>query len=402
MKFATKQKKFYHESIKRLNIAVGAVRSGKSVGINARWLKFLSNAPPGDLIMVGKTDRSLRRNVINPLLEWIGSDMRYYPGKGEIHLWGRLIYTIGANDERAEGKIRGATFAGAYCEEITLYPESFFNMLLSRLSVSGAQLFGSTNTDNPKHWFKKNILDRVNELNLYILHFLLEDNPFLPGEYVEDLKREFIGLWYKRFILGLWVAAEGAIYDFFDEDEHTIVKHPKAKYHLVGVDYGTGNPSAFGLFGVNNKTKPRIWLEKEYYYDSKKHQRQKTDGEYSKDLQKFIEGYKVRRVIVDPSAASFKVQLRKDKIYFVSDADNSVIDGIRTQARMLASGEYAICDGCEQTVEDYSGYVWDEKAQLRGEDKPIKERDHTKDMERYVIQTTFGEDAIDYEKLTEK
>jgi len=400
MRYDIKQKEFYHNSSARVNIAEGSVRSGKTWGTIAKWIKYIGNAPPGDLFMVGKTDRSLKRNIINPMLDLIGSDMTYYPGKGEVHLWDRLIYTIGANDERSETKIRGATAAGAYGDEITLWPESFYTMLLSRMSVKHAQFFGSTNPDNPKHWLKKNYLDRKELLNLYTLHFLLDDNTFLPEEYKRDLRNEYIGLWFKRYILGLWVAAEGAIYDFWDEAEYTIVKHPKAMYYLVGIDYGTGNPTAFGMFGVNLKTKPKIWLEKEYYYDSKVHQRQKTDSEYSKDLQKFIDGYKVRRIIIDPSAASFKVQIQRDGMYFITDADNSVIDGIRTQARMLVNREYALGIGCDHAIEDYDSYVWDEKAQEKGEDKPIKANDHTKDMERYVLQTTFGENAIDYSKLT--
>ena len=176
---------------------------------------------------------------------------------------------------------------------------------------------------------------------------------------------------------------------------------PKAQYYYVGVDYGIGNPTSFGLYGVNEKTTPNVWRESGYWWDSKKESRQKTDAQYSKDLKVWLDGIVPRAVIVDPSASSLKLQIRKDHSFLVQDANNSVIDGIQTQSKMLQTGEYMISrdksnDPC---IDEYYGYVWDDNASKRGEDKPVKSNDHTKDEERYVLHTKFGQKNLDYSIL---
>lgn len=390
------------KAIKRINLWEGSVRASKTWASLVAWIKFIAVAPEGDLLMTGKTDRSLYRNVLKPMQDFLGDDFQYKMGRGECTLWDRVIHIVGANDERAEGKIRGMTCAGAYGDEVSLWAISFFKMMLSRMSVYGAKFFGTTNADAPKHPLKTEYIDRVNELDMALFHFTLDDNIFLPPEFIANLKKEYVGLWFKRFILGLWVMAEGAIYDFFDEKLHVIKKVPRADRYIVSIDYGTGNPTAWGLYGMRNKGMPRCWLEREYYYDSKKEGGQKTDSEYSDNLRDFLGDLTPNKIILDPSAASFKAQLRKDGFLFINDADNTVLDGIRTQAKLLKSGFYAICQGNPHTVEEYGGYCWDEKAQMRGEDKPIKRYDHTKDHERYLLQTVYGGQTIDYEKLTQE
>jgi PBSX family phage terminase large subunit len=337
----------------------------------------------------------------------LGSQLRWYPGKNEIKLWDRTIYCFGANDESSEGVIRGLTSAGAYCDEITLWPKSYFSMMLSRISIDNAKAFGTTNTDSPFHWFKVDILDRQAELDLFFQDYALDDNLSLSEAYKKALRTEHTGVWYERFILGKWVAAEGVIYDFFTEEYIKRTEElPVPIDRVVGVDYGTSNPTAFILMGRNPYTKPKIWAEDEYYYDSNATGKQKTDDEYAEDFVTFIKGRTpaVSRAYVDPSAISFILALRRALSragLFVQlvDADNSVVDGIRTQATLLKSGEYALGKKCTRTIQDYYGYSWDPKAQKRGEDAPLKTSgsDHTKDAERYPLQTIFGNNAIDYE-----
>jgi len=401
MKLFNAQRSSVRESNCRLNIWEGAVRSGKTHASVIRWIKYIAEAPPGELILVGKTDRSLKRNIIGPMQMLLGNKMQYYSGKGEINLWDRLIYVVGANDERAEGKIRGGTFSGAYGDELTLWPQSFWNMLLSRLSVKGAQLFGSTNPDSPYHWLKTDVLDRQDQLDLQVFKFVLSDNESLDQKYVNSLKAEYTGLWYKRFIQGLWVLAEGAIYDFFEEKKpYVIDENPIPEYYSVGVDYGTKNPCVFCRFGNNPKTKPMIWAEEEYYYSSKVTGRQKTDSEYADDFMIFIEGKKrPREVFIDPSAASFIVELRRRGVVGIKEVDNSVIDGIRTVARMLKKGDFGINRVCKNYIKEFGAYVWDERAQRRGEDKPIKQSDHCQDQGRYVLHTKFGTQTYNLENL---
>jgi PBSX family phage terminase large subunit len=388
----------------RLNIWEGAVRSSKTIASLYRWIQYVGadNTPSEDLLIIGRTERSTVRNIIRPLQGLLGDNCRYYSGKAECYIFDRCCHVVGASDERAEGKIRGMTAGGAYGDELTLWPESFFTMMLSRLSPDDAKFFGSTNPDNPYHYLKKDYLDRKNVLDMASFKFKLDDNPFLSQKFKMNLKKEYRGLWYKRFIDGLWVMAEGAVYDFFDEDEHVIIKPPgEAKKYVVGIDYGTGNPTCFLLFGINPELSPKIWCEREYYYDSTITGRQKDDAEYANDFVKWI-GKTPCSIVIDPSAASFKVALRKKIFAVMHDADNDVLNGIRTQARLLCSGEYKICSCCTNTIMDYGAYLWDKNAAKKGEDKPIKKHDHTKDPERYVLHTLAGWDSFSYEQLTTK
>lgn len=406
LKFFRQQKFSYKHSTKRLNLWEGPVRSGKTIASIARWINFVGNAPPGDLLMTGKTNAALYRNIIRPMEILLGDEMHYgtHHDNRVVSLWDREIFCYGANDERSEGKIRGGTFAGGYGDEITLWPESYWNMMLSRFSIKGAKFFGSTNSDNPQHWFKTSVLNRRREIDAAVFSWPIDANVNLPPEYINALKKEYVGLWYRRYILGEWCAAEGAIYDFFDENVHIGKKFPTARYYVVGVDYGTGNPTSFGLYGVNQHATPKIWRERGYWWDSKARGRQKTDDEYAQDMQNWLGDIRPLKIICDPSAASFKLRLQKKPYnYVVVDADNDVLDGIRTQARMLQTGEYMIKDdeSNEPCVNEYYGYVWDSKAaSKKGVDKPLKERDHTKDEERYVLHTEFGQDQLDYSILT--
>lgn len=395
-----KQLYSFRDSYARINIWQGAVRSGKSFSSLLRFIQYIAHGPKGDFIIVGRTVHAIKRNIVIPLQSLLGPQFQYFSGKAEAKLWGRTIHVIGANDERAEGKIRGATFAGAYVDEITLIPESFFIMLLSRLSVKGSKLFGTTNPDGPYHWLKLNYLDRKEELNLKQWHFTIEDNPSLDPEYIDSLKKEYTGLWYKRFIEGLWVLAEGTVYDMFDENKHVIRTFPAAEYYLVGIDYGTHNPTVFCLIGVNEKSKPKAWLEREYYYDSRQTHKQKTDSEYADDLKGFLGKIQPRKIYLDPSAASFKLELRKKGFTFVTDANNDVLDGIRTQSKMLSSGEYQIGYNCTNTIQEYGSYIWDQKATNYGEDKPLKNKDHCLDSSRYVLHTHFSQKGIDYRQFS--
>lgn len=385
-----KQIDAFQQSNARINIFEGPVRAGKSFIGLIRWIEFCRTGPKGPLAICGRTDKTIKRNIINPLQELVGPAVKYSIGKGEVQMFDRTMYVIGANDDRAEAKIRGSEFAGALIDELTLLPENFCKMLLSRLSIPGAALFASTNPDSPFHWVKTDIIDREKELNCKVFSFNIDDNPALGEEYKAELKKEYQGLWYSRYIEGKWVMAEGAVYDFFDEELH-VIDMPKdpANYYIVGVDYGTTNPCVFVLIGYNPSTYPNMWLEKEYYYDSKKNLRQKSDYEYAKDLIEFIDGYNVEAIYIDPSAASFKQELRRNEVQHVKDAINDVVPGIRFQGQLLTNGTYKVCSNCLETIKEYTNYVWDSKASSRGEDRPIKQNDHCKDAERYALYTHF-------------
>lgn len=382
------------KSVARLNIWEGSVRSGKTIASIIRWVEYIKTCSNGDLLMIGKTERTLKRNILDVIEDIVGTkNFRYNRGLGEVYIFNRKVYIAGANDERSEGKIRGMTLAGAYGDELTLWPESFFKMLLSRLSIKGAKLFGTTNPDSPYHWLKTEYIDN-NNIDIKVFHFELEDNLALDPEYVKELKKEYTGLWYKRFIQGLWVLAEGTVYDMFDEGKHVISEMPVCERYWISIDYGTNNPTVFLLQGQKSEI---YYTLQEYYYDSRKTGHQKTDEEYAEDLKIFIGDKYITNIVVDPSASSFIAQLKKDGFYNVRKANNDVLDGIRHVSTLLSNGKYFIHESCKNLIKEKASYVWDAKAQQRGEDKPLKQNDHASDAERYGIMSRVKGPAISFD-----
>lgn len=389
--FSKKQAKSITDSQARINLWEGSVRSGKTIASIIRWLDYIRTAPPGALAMIGKTERTLKRNILDEIERIVGrKHFKYNRGTGEAKIFGRVVHIVGANDERSEGKIRGMTLAGSYGDEITLWPESFFRQLMLRHSVRGSKFFGTTNPDSPYHWLKTDYIDKAHDLDMRVFHFQLDDNLALDPSYVEALKKEYTGLWYKRFILGLWVMAQGAIYDIWDENKHTFEQLPDGQYdYQIWCDYGTHNPCVFLLVAKEMRGYlPRYWVLKEYYWNSRETGRQKTDREYALDLILFCKEAKIKpsRVIVDPSAASFIVQLNQHR-FPVVEAENEVLDGIRKTYTALKDGRLKVHKTCRNTIKEFGSYVWDEKSQKLGMDKPLKENDHAMDALRYGIMT---------------
>lgn len=402
--FSPKQIKSFKESNARINIWEGAVRSGKTFISLWRFIKELKYGPDGEYALICKTYDAFKRNTFPQLEAMIGLDARHYSGKRELHIYGKTVHIIGADDERAESKIRGPTFAGAYVDEATIIPESVFKMLISRCAMGGAKIFATTNPDSPYHWLKKDFLENNPDVNSW--QFRLDDNPELTNEEKNYLRRQYRGLWFQRFIEGKWVQAEGAIYDFFDPKLHVIDYAPNlAKYYIVGVDYGTTNPCSFTLLGYNRDKHPNIWVEDEYYFDSKVQQRQKTDSEYAEDLRRFIKDKGPKAIYIDPSAASFKVECQRQGIANLYEAENEVIDGIRKVGDLLNNGTLKVCARCTNLIKEFQSYVWDHKSLLTGVDKPKKENDHALDALRYAIYThMFAKDSTgmttqEYERM---
>lgn len=265
-------------------------------------------------------------------------------------------------------------------------------MLLSRLTVDGAKLFATTNPDSPFHWLKHDFID-VNSGDpafLKTFKFVIDDNPSLSQDKKNELKRSYQGLFYKRFIEGQWVLAEGAIFDFFDHKLHIVREVISyAKYWILGVDYGTTNPFAACLIGFNDDRHPSIWVEREFYWDSKTMGHQKTDMEYAEDIKRVFSGYPLKSIYLDPSAASFEVELRRHKLP-VKQAKNDVLDGIRFVSNLFNSGDLVIKKDCLNLIKEIEGYVWDSKSARDGIDRPIKVRDHAVDAMRYAVFTHWG------------
>lgn len=373
-------------SLKRINILEGSVSSGKTWISLVLWAFWVKTMPDDKLyLMCAKSITTLKRNCLYPLQELVGEDnFQFSVNSKEGLLFGRKILLEGANDCRSESKIRGLTLQGAYCDELTQFPEDFFAMLLSRLRVANAKLIGTTNPDSPNHWLKKNYIDRKEELNLLDILFTLDDNTTLPVDYVQSIKSEYTGLFYKRFILGLWVLAEGIIYPDY-QNAMCEVPEGKADKYGLSVDYGTLNAFACGLWGKYGD----VWyLVDIYYYSGRDTGHQMTDKEYGDEIDnRFLkyrqEGRKLD-LIVDPSAASFITEMYRRKKYRVIPADNSVSDGIRDTASAMYQGLVKFNKNLKEVDNEFSGYIWNPKST---EEVPIKENDHAMDMIRYFVRT---------------
>ena len=382
-----KQLESLQESTAWVNLWHGSVRSGKTVLSLLRWVIFVKTfkKTTGDFVMVGKTERTLYRNILNPLQEVFGHHIKVNRSYGDVTIFGIKILLVGANDERAEQKIRGGTFAGVYCDEITLYPESFWVMLLSRLSVNGACLFGTTNPDNPSHWLYKTVIENEKFADKKVFHFHIDDNPNLTEKYKKALRESLSGLWYKRYYLGEWVSAQGSIYDMFDRTKH-VLKHiqpPLNALKFVAIDYGIQNPCTFGLYYKDNET---YYLLDEYFYNGRDSGVQKTDADYVNDLARFADKKQVF-VIIDPSASSLIVALKRAG-WNVKLANNSVNDGIQYVSLKLTNNQFFIHEKCENTLREIESYEWDTNALNRGIEQPIKRDDHCMDRDRYALYST--------------
>ena len=198
----------------RINLLTGSVRSGKTYVSLLKWAIFVGSMPENsEFLMTGKTITSLKRNCLGLLQELVGDNFKYSISQKSGTLFGRRIWLEGANDDRAESKIRGMTLSGAYVDELTQIPEDFYRMLLSRLSMKGAKLYATTNPDTPTHWVKLDIIDNE-EIDKKVWHFTFDDNEILKAEnqeYFDNLKAEYQSMgevYYQRFIQGLWVLAE--------------------------------------------------------------------------------------------------------------------------------------------------------------------------------------------------
>ena len=377
----------------------GAVSSGKTIASLLAFLIALTVAPDHGLIVImGKTRETIERNLIDPLQSVglfgpIADHVHHTRGATTATILGRTVHLIGANDVRAEERIRGLTICLAYVDEATLLPRGFWMMLLSRLRVPGAKLLATTNPDGPGHWLRRDFLLRAADVGMLHWEFVLADNPALDPAYVDRLKRQYVGLWHRRFIEGQWCLAEGAVYDMWDESRHVVDVIPTVeRWIALGVDYGTTNAFAALLLGLARDPgtgTPRLYLAREWRYDSKLSHRQLTDHEYSERLRGWLADQTVRPewTVVDPSAASFVTQLHRDGLTPMLAA-NSVLDGIRQVSSLLATDQLRVHRSCKGWIDEVAGYSWDPDKALRGEDAPIKADDHSLDAGRYAVHTT--------------
>lgn len=377
-------------------IADGAIRSGKTVCMSLSYVMWAMSTFNGEnFIIAGKTVGSCRRNVIKPLKQMLTSRGYTFEDRRTdnvlvIHR-GNItneFYIFGGKDEGSQDLVQGITAAGAFFDEVALMPKSFVEQATGRCSVDGSKYWFNCNPGSPYHWFKQEWIDQRKEKNVLYLHFTMDDNLSLSEKIKERYRNMYRGVFFKRYILGLWVMAEGLIYDMFDPAKHVVQPDQipaiiPNTWH-VSCDYGTQNATVFLLWGQGQDKK--WYCCREYYYSGRDTEQQKTDTEYANDLQKWLDGIKPQKIVVDPSAASFIAELKK-RGYSIKKARNDVLDGIRFLASLLLNGSVKFSSDCKMTIQEFASYVWDEKAAERGEDKPVKKFDHAMDSSRYFAYT---------------
>ena len=394
---APRQIEFILNSKAQWNLAHGSVRSGKTVCTLFRFMQACYECPDSQIFMVGHSSETIYQNAIrllleSPLLAAFRPFCTWAPGKRQLKFLDKAITILGAKDEGAIGAFQGKTFSLVYCDEMTLYPDNIIDMIDTRLSNPWSMGFASMNPAHPTHKIKEWVdKAEAGDEKYYSLQFTLDHNPYVSESYKERIRNSLSGLFYKRNYLGLWCQAEGAIFDFFDHNIHVVPRPPKAaEYWIAGIDYGTANNFACVLIGIStgryDQTGVCRWVEKEYVWDSKKMGRQKLNAEYARDVQHFLEPYGVKSVYLDPSAASFKAELRRKGIHVV-DADNSVLDGISFMLSEMSEGNLFVCEECKVTISEIESYCWDNKKAAQGIDAPIKKNDHCLDAIRYSTYT---------------
>lgn len=371
--FSPKQKQalalLKNGGLKRLNIFEGSVRSGKTYISMIMWGFWVAHSPKNKAyLMAGKTLTTLKRNVLEPMSELFGSCFCYSITKKDGRLFGRKLYLEGAANAGAEGKIRGMTLQGAYCDELSLFGEDFFTMLLSRLSEEGARLFATTNPDTPGHWLKRNYLDREMP-ELLSLKFTLEDNPYLPEDYVGALKSEFSGVFYDRFILGMWVAAEGRVYEGFSD--RNIISAAELAERLaenrlitsaVGVDYG-GNRSAsvFCHVGFDAGFK-NVYVLSEHY-DSRNRSAESLISAFAEYIAREKEQRPTLCLACCDSAEQLLIRSFRSAVRI--EVRNALKRPINTRINMLnrliSSGRFFVSEECPHLIEAIRSAVWDER-----------------------------------------
>lgn len=378
-------------------ICDGAVRSGKTSMMSLSFVLWaMRRFNRRSFAFCGKSVGAVERNIINPLLgvQYLLEqfELRYSRSahalivrRGEKE---NVFYLFGGKDESSASLIQGVTLAGVMLDEVTLMPRSFVEQALARCSVSGAKLWFNCNPENPRHWFRQEWILKLDKHKAKHLHFLMDDNPSLDDATKERYRSSFSGVFYRRFVLGEWCISEGVVYDMFNEDENTYTDAQRpvdlewTGQRTIAIDYGTTNPMRFLEIYDYDGT---LYIDREYNWDSREEHRQKTDTEYADDLEQFV-GRDPCELIIDPSAASFIAECQR-RGFYVTAADNEVLDGIRKVSTLMAKRKIKIHKSCACLIDEMGTYLWDDKAALRGVEKPVKESDHSADALRYKVNS---------------
>lgn len=372
-------------------ICDGSIRSGKTVSMAIGFIMWsMASFDKQDFAICGRTIEALRRNVIVHIPAWLEGMFEVTERRSEnkmvvtIGNRSNTYYLFGGRDESSYTLIQGITLAGVLFDEVALMPRSFVEQAMARCSVSGSKYWFNCNPESPGHWFYKEWIRKAAERNMLYLHFTMDDNLSLDEKIKARYEGMYSGVFYDRYIRGLWTVAEGLIYTMFNRDYHVVPSVTRDyEEYLISCDYGTLNPTSAGLWGLCEGKWYRV---REYYYDGRKERYQRTDEEHYAAIEELAGDLSIRKIIVDPSAASFIEVIRRHDRFMVEQASNRVLDGIRDVATRLNVGDIFFCDCCTDCIREFGLYRWDEKA---AEDRPLKTDDHAMDDTRYFVRAAF-------------
>lgn len=384
MLLSPKQIEFVRYGNHRWNFKGGATRSGKTY-LDFKWvipLRIRERAGKDGLaVILGVTKSTIERNVLEPMRNLYGDKLvGTISSDNTAWIFGEKCYCLGAEKVSQVSKIRGASIKYCYGDEVADWSEEVFALLKSRLDKEYSCFDGTYNPQYPNHWLKK-FLD--SDADIFSQVYTIDDNPFLPPSFVENLKKEYAGtVFYDRYILGKWTLAEGLVYPMFG-DSCIVQDVPDSGDYYISIDYGTHNPFSAGLWCVTKTEAVRIG---EYYYCGREERKEKTPEEYYSEVKRLAGGRDIKCLIVDPSADAFIATVKKHHEFKVRGAVNDVLPGIQTTAEMIASGKVKIHESCEDAIREFGLYRWDEKAES---DRVVKENDHAMDEVRYMVMTVL-------------
>lgn len=388
-----------------ISVAEGAVRAGKTIDNIAAFATLINKGTPDRIhLATGSTAANAKLNIGDANgfgLEYIfRGRCRWTKYKGNealvIKSCGRDYVVIFAGGGKADSykKIRGNSYGMWIATEINLHHEDTIKEAFNRqLAAKLRRIFWDLNPSSPGHWIYQKYIDRFPAqmgARYNYQHFTIQDNATITTQRLAEIESQYDpnSIWYRRDILGERCIAEGLVYPMFNRESCTTSERGGPGTYYLSCDYGTQNPTVFGLWRVH---KGEAVMENEYYHSGRDTNRQKTDEEYYQDLEQFAEGHKIERVIIDPSAASFAECIRRHGKFAVWKANNAVLDGIRLTGALIQSGQIKFHESCVHMFDEFGLYSWDKDAP---EDKVIKENDHCLTGDT-IVDTVDGPKRID-------
>ena len=387
---------FFVNSNAFINIAHGSVRSSKTITASMRFIQYVMTSPHKKFLITGKTRDTVKRNIIDDMLMMLKGqvDYSYHHFDGVLQIGDNIVHVIGLSDEGATSRVQGLTVGGWYADEVAVCPESAVKMCISRCSLPESQIFWTLNPDSPYHYLYREYItnDKLKEKGIVrVWHFNLDDNIHLTEEYKDNLKELYRAseVQYKRYILGLWVIAEGLIYTGFNTKDNIFREVPERIDEInISSDYGVSHATVFSVIGIQyNPDGNKYYLLEESYHSGDETGVYQTDGERVEDILRLQNKYNPRTLFLSHDASSLMVECEKDSRIRMEliKYNPDVYEDINTINNLFEQNRFLIHESCVNTIRQLQTYAWNAKAAARGKEEPLKQDDDAVDAFRGAI-----------------